>query len=186
MTPPDSVEARDPRRLRAVEDTEAQSPAPPPPEQHPPHTLPLALSTFIGREGEVAEVRRLVGEVRLLTLTGPGGAGKTRLAMAVVSEVVEGFDVGAWWVGLAPLSDPELMPQAVASALGVREAPGRSLIEVLVERLKGEKGLLVLDNCEHLIGACAELADTLLHACSNLKILAKPAGRHLAWRARRL
>jgi hypothetical protein len=117
-------------------------------------------------------VKRLVGEARLLTLTGPGGAGKTRLALAVAFEVVEGFEEGAWWVGLAPISDSDLVQQEVASAIGVREAPGRSLIEVLVERLKPEKRLLVLDNCEHLIGTCAELADTLLHACPNLKILA--------------
>jgi predicted ATPase len=137
-----------------------------------PCNLPLALSTFIGREREVAEVERLVGDERLLTLTGPGGAGKTRLALAVAHEVVEGFEEGAWWVALAPLSDPDLVPQAVASTIGVRETPGRTLGEALVEDLKTKELLLILDNCEHLIDACAVLADTLLHACPNLKIFA--------------
>ena len=114
-----------------MEGAEAQ-PALRSPEQRPPRNLPLALSTFIGREREVEEVKRHLGESRLLTLTGPGGAGKTRLALAVACEVVEGFEEGAWWVALAPLSDPDLVPQAVASSLGVREAPGRSLSEALV------------------------------------------------------
>jgi len=112
---------------------------------------------------------------RLLTLTGPGGCGKTRLVSAVAFEVVEHFEEGGvWWVGLAPLSDSELVVQAIASTLGVREAPGRSLTEMLVGHLNRPRKntLLVLDNCEHLIDACAALADTLLHACPNLKVLA--------------
>jgi predicted ATPase/DNA-binding CsgD family transcriptional regulator len=147
--------------------------------QRPPlHNLPLELSSFVGREQEIAEVRRLLVEEeaknRLLTLTGPGGGGKTRLALAVAFEVVEHFDEGGvWWVGLASLSDPDLVPQAVAAALGVREAPGRSLTEMLAEHLRPRKNtLLVLDNCEHLIDACATLADTLLRVCPNLQILA--------------
>jgi len=92
--------------------------------------------------------------------------------LAAASEVVEGFEDGVWWVGLAPLSDPDLVPQAVASVLDVREAPGRSLTEVLAEHLKPKKTLLVLDNCEHLIDACAILIDTLLRACPALKVLA--------------
>ena len=170
MTSPDPSEERGPRRLRAVESAKAAT-TPRRPERLP-RNLPLALSTFIGREREVAEVKRLVGDERLLTLTGPGGAGKTRLALAVAHEVVEGFDEGAWWVGLAPLSDPDLVPQAVASTIGVRETPGRTLGEALVEDLKTKELLLILDNCEHLIDACAVLADTLLHACPNLKIFA--------------
>ena len=97
---------------------------------------------------------------------------QTRVALAAASEVVEGFEDGVWWVGLAPLSDPDLVPQAVASVLDVREAPGRSLTEVLAEHLKPKKTLLVLDNCEHLIDACAILIDTLLRACPALKVLA--------------
>jgi non-specific serine/threonine protein kinase len=126
----------------------------------------------VGREREVAEVKDRLTDTRLLTLTGSGGCGKTRLALAVASELADGFEGGAWWVALASLSDPDLVPQAVASALGVRETPGRSLTEVLRERLETEDLLLVLDNCEHLIGACATLADTLLRACPGLKILA--------------
>jgi predicted ATPase/DNA-binding CsgD family transcriptional regulator len=181
MTPPASEEnvnepspsaARGHQRLRAVGSAARAEPASPA-GQRPTHNLPLELSSFVGREREVVEVKdRIVGDTRLLTLTGPGGCGKSRLALVVASELVESFEEGAWWVGLAPLSDPDLVPQAVASALGVREAPGRSLTEVLQERLETEELLLVLDNCEHLIDACATLADTLLRACPDLKILA--------------
>jgi non-specific serine/threonine protein kinase len=140
----------------------------------PAHNLPVALSTFIGRERDITEVKRLLleDENRLLTLTGSGGCGKTRLALAVAHELVGDFEDGTWWVGLASLSNPTLVPQAVASSLGVREAPDRSLSEVLQEHLRTEDLLLLLDNCEHLIDACAELADTLLRTCPNLKILA--------------
>ena len=100
---------------------------------------------------------------------------KTRLALAVAVEVVDSFEEGGvWWVGLAPLSDPDLVPQAVASALGVSEVPGRSLTEMLVEHLnkpKKKQPFVVLDNCEHLIDACAALSDTLLRACPDLKVL---------------
>jgi predicted ATPase/DNA-binding CsgD family transcriptional regulator len=139
----------------------------------PENNLPLVLSSFVGREKELAEVERLLaGGIRLLTLTGPGGCGKTRLALEAAREASGRFEDGAWWVGLAPLSEPDLVPRAVASALGVREAPGRSLEEVLVEHLKARSTLLVLDNCEHLIGACAALADALLPSCPSLRILA--------------
>lgn len=138
----------------------------------PEHNLPLALSSFVGREREQAEVKKLLGEQRLLTLTGPGGCGKTRLALEVASEATESFEDGAWWVELASLSDPDLVPQVVASTLGVREVPVRPLNELLVKHLGPKKTLLVLDNCEHLIDACAALADALLCSCPNLRILA--------------
>jgi predicted ATPase/DNA-binding CsgD family transcriptional regulator len=138
----------------------------------PPNNLPLQLSSFIGRGHEVAEVETLLSDHRLLTLTGPGGSGKTRLALAVASKVVDDFRDGVWLVELAPLSDPDLVAHAVAQALGVREAPGRPLIGVLLEHLESRRALLVLDNCEHLIDACATLADTLLRSCPKVRILA--------------
>jgi hypothetical protein len=137
-----------------------------------PSNLPLQLSSFVGREKGLAEVRRLLKDARLLTLTGPGGCGKTRLALAAADELVEGFEDGAWLVELAPLSDPSLVPQAVASALGVREQPNRSLTETLSDNLRTRKLLLVLDNCEHLIEACATLVEALLCSSPELRALA--------------
>jgi predicted ATPase len=161
---------QNPRRLRVVESAEARL-APRTPER-PPHNLPLELSSFVGREKELAEVKRLLEDTRLLTLTGSSGCGKTRLALAVASEVVEGFEDGVWMVDLASLTDPSHVPQAVGSTLRVREQPGRSLIETLSDYLGPKKVLLVLDNCEHLIEACAELAEALLHSCPELRVLA--------------
>jgi non-specific serine/threonine protein kinase len=138
----------------------------------PPNNLPLRLSSFIGRGREVTELQTLLSDDRLLTLTGPGGAGKTRMAIEVASEVVDDFRDGAWLAELASLSDSDLVAQAVAQALGVREAPGRPLIGALLEHLESREALLVLDNCEHLIDACATLADTLLRSCPKVRILA--------------
>ena len=137
----------------------------------PPNNLPLELSSFVGREREIAEVGTLLQGNRLLTLTGPGGSGKTRLALAVASGVVEGFEDGAWLVELAPLSDPDLVPQAVVSVLGLRQQPGVSPAEALVDHLGAADTLLVLDNCEHLVGACASLSAGLLRVCRGLRIL---------------
>jgi predicted ATPase/DNA-binding CsgD family transcriptional regulator len=137
-----------------------------------PHNLPLQLTSFIGRERELAEVARLLLTTRLLTLTGAGGSGKTRLAIEVARQMLKGFPGGVWLVEFAPLSDPELVPQATASSLVVRETPGRVLTETLVDYLKLRHVLLVLDNCEHLIEPCAHLAEMLLRACPNLRILA--------------
>ena len=139
----------------------------------PRNNLPLQLTSFIGREQEIADLKKLLTtEARLVTLTGPGGSGKTRLALAVASGMVEGFEDGMWWVGLAPISDPDLVPQAVASVLSVREVPGRSVTDTLVEHLEEREALLLLDNCEHLVASCVALCDVLLHACPMLKILA--------------
>lgn len=140
----------------------------------PLHNLPPHLTRFIGREEEKAEVKRLQATTRLLTLTGPGGSGKTRLALEVATDLyaAPGYADGVWLVELAALSDLTLVPQAVASALGVRETTGQPLTETLVSHLQSKKMLLVLDNCEHLIAACATLADTLLRACPGLRILA--------------
>lgn len=142
-----------------------RAPAP----ERPLGNLPVELSSFVGREREIAEIKKLLAQTRLLTLTGPGGCGKTRLALAAVSELSECFVGGAWWVGLAPLPEPHLVPQAVASALEVREKPNRSLTDTLVDALDREELLLVLDNCEHLIDACAALLDTLLRACPGAR-----------------
>jgi len=136
------------------------------------HNLPIALTSFIGRTDEIAEVTRLLTITRLLTLTGAGGCGKTRLALAAASEVVANFPDGVWLVDLAPLADPALVPQAVAAVLGVREEPQRSLTATLVDALRPRALLLLLDNCEHLLDTCAHLAETLLSAGSHLRILA--------------
>ena len=138
----------------------------------PPDNLPAGLSSFVGRGREIAEVKRLLSERRLVTLSGPGGAGKTRLALAVAQGLLEEYEGGVWWVELAALPDGDLVPQAVAQALGVREAPGLSPTEALAEHLASEKTILVLDNCEHLVEACASLVVDLLGACPELKILA--------------
>ena len=139
----------------------------------PQNNLPLQLTSFVGREREVAALEALLTtEARLLTLTGSGGSGKTRLALAVSSRLTERFEEGVWWVELAPVSDPELVPQAVAQALMIREEPGRSLAETLARDLAPTELLLVLDNCEHLISSCARLANAVLSACPRVRILA--------------
>jgi predicted ATPase/DNA-binding CsgD family transcriptional regulator len=134
-------------------------------------SLPSPLSSFVGREKEVAEVRRLLETTRLLTLTGAGGVGKTRLALRVAAEVAAGYTHGVWLVDLAPLAEPALVPKAVASALDVHEQPHRLLVDTLADALRRRDLLLVLDNCEHLIQACAELVGALLPICSRLHVL---------------
>jgi predicted ATPase/DNA-binding CsgD family transcriptional regulator len=134
--------------------------------------LPTQVSSFIGREAELAEVRRLVGGSRLVTLTGAGGAGKTRLALRVAAGLADGTGDGVWFADLAPLGDPDLVAVSVADALGVRQEPGRPALEALIEAVGGRSVLVLLDNCEHVIGACAKLADALLRGCPNLALLA--------------
>jgi predicted ATPase/class 3 adenylate cyclase len=138
-----------------------------------PNNLPLQLTSFVGREREVAEVAgRLAGGARLVALVGVGGTGKTRLALQAAAQALDSFVDGVWLIELAPLSDPALVPQAVAAVLGVREDPGRALLATLSDALRPKRLLLVLDNCEHLIEACAGLADALLRACPRLQLLA--------------
>ncbi len=171
--------------------------------------LPIPISSFIGRQREVTELKKLLapissqaitrgahhnhranapydnlrpphvsgrvqaaGGVRLLTLTGAGGSGKTRLAIAVATDLLDAFKDGVWWVELSPFSDPWLVPQAVARALGVREAGTQPILQALVQFLAPRQCLLVLDNCEHLLSACAEITEHLLCACPNLTIVA--------------
>ncbi len=137
-----------------------------------PHNLPHPLTSFIGREQEIAEAKRLLSTTRLLTLTGAGGVGKTRLGHEVAAGLLDDFQDGVWLVELAALADAMLVPQAAATVLGVPEEAERSLTATLAEALRAERLLLVLDNCEHLLEACAALADALLRACPELRILA--------------
>jgi predicted ATPase/DNA-binding SARP family transcriptional activator len=134
--------------------------------------LPLGLSSFIGRRREMNDVKAWLAETRLFTITGAGGSGKTRLAIQVAAEIAPDCRDGAWLVELAGLANPALVPQAVASALGVRETQPQSLMEALISYLRSKQMLIVLDNCEHLIEACAQLAAALLSACPGLQILA--------------
>jgi predicted ATPase/DNA-binding XRE family transcriptional regulator len=136
------------------------------------NNLPASLTTFIGREKEQAEILQLIGTHRLVTLTGSGGVGKTRTSLKVGAQVLEEYPNGIWLVELAPLSDPELLPQTVASVFGISAQATRSHIELLIHFLRPKTALLILDNCEHLLDACAQVADTLLKHCPNLKILA--------------
>jgi predicted ATPase/class 3 adenylate cyclase len=137
-----------------------------------PNNLPLQLTSFVGREHEVAEITKVLGSTRLLTLLGVGGIGKTRLSLQVAADVMDDYPDGVWFVELAAVADAELVPQAVASVLGVKEAAGRPVIEALEKHVGNRQLLLVLDNCEHLVRACAELAKQLLQAGPRLKILA--------------
>ena len=138
----------------------------------PLHNLPIPLTRCVGRGHEVSEVERLLETTRLLTLTGVGGVGKTRLALEVAAGTLPRYADGARFVDLAPVTDPSLVPQVTATACGVREVPGRPLMATLAEALRVRNLLLVLDNCEHLVGACAVLVDALLQACPQLRILA--------------
>jgi non-specific serine/threonine protein kinase len=135
--------------------------------------LPAPLTSFIGRAREIEEVRRLLGGgARLLTLVGPGGTGKTRLALRVAAELRGGLEHGAGFVDLSPLADPAAIPQAIAAVLGAREEPGLPLEVTIARQLRAREILLVIDNCEHLIAGCAQLAERLLGACPRLRILA--------------
>ncbi|HEX7588661.1 MAG TPA: AAA family ATPase, partial [Anaerolineae bacterium] len=134
--------------------------------------LPLQLTSFIGRAREIADVKRLLGTTRLLTLTGAGGCGKTRLALHVAENLLDAFPDGVWFVDLAPLSDPTLISQTIASIFDLHESAETIAIDLLKNYLHTKNVLLVLDNCEHLIAACAQLSDTLLRACPELKIFA--------------
>jgi predicted ATPase len=134
--------------------------------------IPVPLTSFIGREKELKEIVRLLSSSRLLTLTGPGGVGKTRLAIQTAHDSIRKFKDGVFWVGLVGLSDATLIPQEIAHSLNVRELSKEPLIETLKTYLKPEELLIVLDNCEHLIRACAQYAEHLLAACPKLKILA--------------
>jgi class 3 adenylate cyclase len=137
----------------------------------PSHTLPLQLTSFLGREQEVAELLALLRTARLVTLTGPGGTGKTRLALQVAAQLLTAFPDGVFFVDLAPVTDPALVPSAIAQALGLREVPGVPLPDAVRGLLADKALLLVLDNFEHLLAA-APVASALLTACPGVRVLA--------------
>ncbi|MFQ5968672.1 MAG: adenylate/guanylate cyclase domain-containing protein [Acidimicrobiia bacterium] len=137
-----------------------------------PNNLPVQLSSFLGREETREKIREVVDTSRLVTLVGPGGVGKTRLALQVAADRIERHPDGVWLAELAGLADAELVPQAVRAALGVPEQPGQPTMATLVGYLERRDLLLVLDNCEHLIDAAAELTDTLLGAAAGVRVLA--------------
>src|SRR5581483_580189 len=134
--------------------------------------LPVPLTSFVGREGDIAEVTRLLGSTHLLTLTGAGGVGKTRLALEVAGKVLSQYADGVWLVELGTLADSALIPQAIATVFRVPEQPGRPVIEVLVDALQYREVLLVLDNCEHLGAGVATIVDALLRSCPAVRVLA--------------
>src|SRR2546430_1419748 len=131
---------------------------------------PVQLTTFIGREREIAAVDDLLQSTRLVTLTGVGGAGKTRLAAEVSARVTPRFEAGAW-VDLASLSDPALVAELVAATLGYREEAGRAAVQTMVQRVCEGETFVILDNCEDLGDAFAEVAETLLQGCPSVRIL---------------
>ncbi len=134
--------------------------------------LPLQLTSFVGREQEIVDVKRLLFNSHLVTLTGAGGSGKTRLAIQIANTVSETFADGVWLVDLATLREPELVPQHVILALGLRPIADQPLLETLQSFVQSKQLLLILDNCEHLSAACAQLARGLLSQASDLRILA--------------
>lgn len=136
------------------------------------NNLPIPLTRFVGREQEQAEIKRLITEKRLLTLTGAGGIGKTRLALAASDDLVGAFADGVWWVDLASLRDSAQVPQAIISTLHIQESRDRSLLDAIVDYLHDKTMVLLLDNCEHLIDACTPLIESLLSSAPSIHILA--------------
>jgi predicted ATPase len=136
------------------------------------HNLPAPRSSFVGRQRQMVEVKRALSMTRLLTLTGAGGCGKTRLALEVARDLVGAYPDGVWLVELAPLSEGELVPKALAEAVGTQEQPGRPITDALVRSMRTKEQLVVMDNREHLIESTALLVDTLLDSCPRLRVLA--------------
>jgi predicted ATPase/class 3 adenylate cyclase len=136
------------------------------------NNLPVQLTSFIGRERELTEAKQKLEGARLLTLIGPGGTGKTRLSLQLAADMVPNFSDGVWLVELAPLADPSLILQSIASILGVREQRGMPLLDIVLNFLRAKNLLLIFDNCEHLVEASAQLADQFLHIGPNIKIIA--------------
>src|SRR3990172_6834379 len=137
-----------------------------------PNNLPNQLTSFIGREKEIEDVKKLLHDAHMLTLTGPGGTGKTRLSIQAAGEVLDQYPNGVWFVELAPILDPLLVPRTTAIAIGLRDEPQRPVIDMLCDYLREKKMLIILDNCEHLVDACAQMTDRLLHVSSHTRIFA--------------
>ncbi len=140
------------------------------------NNLPVQLTNFVGREQDVATVKSLLRENRLVTMAGAGGLGKTRLALEVAGELTEEYPNGVWLVELAPLADPALVPAQIAQAVGVREEPGRTILDSLADHLRPRKLVFMLDNCEHLISAAGDVVRHLLSMCPDIRILATSQG----------
>jgi len=136
-----------------------------------PNNLPQQVTSFVGRERDLAAVRNQLAKTRLLTLFGAGGLGKTRLSLQVAAEVLDDYPDGVWFVDLAPMTDERLVPQSVASVLGVKEEAGHPVIEALLKYIKDRRLLIILDNCEHLLRACGDLAKLLLQSGPHISIL---------------
>jgi len=154
------------RFARGVADYPSLNPSP------PRTNLPFQLTSFIGRETEMVEIKDALFKYRLFTLTGAGGTGKSRLSLQVAADLLDAFPDGIWLIELAPLSDPGLIPQTIRNAMGLVEQRDITILEALQEYLREKKVLFILDNCEHLIETCAELSNYLLSHTANLKILA--------------
>jgi predicted ATPase/DNA-binding CsgD family transcriptional regulator len=153
--------------LGLLETSTAAQPA----QAAPKHNLPLQVTTFFGREGEIAQVKARLGRHRLVTLAGSGGVGKTRLSLRVAEDLTGDYADGVWFVALAPLTDPALVAQTVAAVLGLRDEPGRPILDTLADGLRSRQLLIVLDNCEHVLEAGGQLADRLLRACPRVTLL---------------
>ena len=137
-----------------------------------PNNLPIQVTSFVGREHEIAELKQSLTKTRLVTLTGSGGTGKTRLSLQVATEMLDRFKDGVWFIELAPITDPTLVPNTVANILGVREEPGRPLMTTLMDWFSDRELLIILDNCEHLLDACARFTDSVLRGSHEIRILA--------------
>lgn len=158
-------------RPEAADKPKEPAAAPPPSAHDRPAKLPIQTTSFIGRVVELAEVKRLIDSSPVVTLTGAGGVGKTRLALQVAADVQADYEHGVWLVELAPVAQPELVPHLVARVLRISEQPGQHVLDTLTVALRSRQLLLVLDNCEHLLESCARVVDTLIHACADLRVV---------------
>ncbi len=137
-----------------------------------PNNLPSQLTSFVGREKELADVKKLLQNTHLLTLIGPGGTGKTRLSIQAAREMSDQYPDGVWFVELAPILDPTLVPRTMAMTIGLRDEPERPVVDMLCDYLHEKRMLIILDNCEHLVDSCARMADRILHVAADTCILA--------------